>query len=59
MTTANGNAKAARVTLGGVRIGELEVDDIEAMVMSGETGTSPPGQSSLKRPRAPRRGATC
>lgn len=49
MSTANGVAKAARVTLGGIRIGQLEVDDVEAMVMPGENGISLLGQSFLKR----------
>jgi clan AA aspartic protease (TIGR02281 family) len=48
-STANGNAKAARVTLGGVRIGQLEVDDVEAMVLSENTGISLLGQTFLKR----------
>lgn len=49
MVTANGLAKAARVTLGGVRIGELEVDDVEATVMPEDAGISLLGQSFLKR----------
>jgi aspartyl protease family protein len=49
MYTANGVAKAARVTLGGVRVGQLEVDDVEAMVLPEETGISLLGQSFLKR----------
>jgi clan AA aspartic protease (TIGR02281 family) len=49
MNTANGAAKAAPVTLGGVRIGKLEVDQVEATVMSEETGISLLGQSFLKR----------
>jgi clan AA aspartic protease (TIGR02281 family) len=49
MITANGPAKAAMVTLGGVRIGQLEVDGVEATVMPEETGISLLGQSFLKR----------
>jgi aspartyl protease family protein len=49
MNTANGIAKAAPVTLGGVRIGQLEVDQVEATVMSEKTGISLLGQSFLKR----------
>lgn len=49
MITANGQAKAARVTLGGVRVGQLEVDDVEAIVMPEEMGVSLLGQSFLKR----------
>ncbi len=49
MYTANGVAKAARVTLGGVRVGQLEVDDVEAMVLPENTGISLLGQSFLRR----------
>ena len=50
MSTANGVAKAARVTLGGIRVGQLEVDDVEAMVLPPEdTGISLLGQSFLQR----------
>ena len=49
MMTANGPAKAASVTLGGVRIGQLEVDGVEATVMPESTGVSLLGQSFLKR----------
>ncbi|HLJ19975.1 MAG TPA: TIGR02281 family clan AA aspartic protease [Stellaceae bacterium] len=49
-STANGIAKAAPVTLGGIRIGQLEVDGVEAMVLPPEdTGVSLLGQSFLKR----------
>ncbi|HXC28455.1 MAG TPA: TIGR02281 family clan AA aspartic protease [Stellaceae bacterium] len=47
--TANGPAKAASVTLGGVRIGQLEVDGVEATVMPEDAGVSLLGQSFLKR----------
>jgi aspartyl protease family protein len=49
MMTANGIAKAAMVTLGGVRIGQLEVDGVEATVMPEDIGISLLGQSFLKR----------
>jgi clan AA aspartic protease (TIGR02281 family) len=46
--TANGIAKEASVTLGGIRIGQLEVDGVEAMVLPEDTGISLLGQSFLK-----------
>jgi clan AA aspartic protease (TIGR02281 family) len=49
MITANGLAKAARITLGGVRVGQLEVDQVEAMVLPEDTGISLLGQNFLKR----------
>lgn len=49
MITANGAAKAAPVTLAAMRIGQLEVDQVEATVMPEETGISLLGQSFLKR----------
>jgi len=49
MTTANGIAKAAPVTVQRLRVGQLEVDDVEAMVMQEEGGISLLGQSFLKR----------
>jgi clan AA aspartic protease (TIGR02281 family) len=49
MMTANGPAKAASVTLGGVRIGQLEIDGVEATVMPEDAGVSLLGQSFLKR----------
>jgi len=49
-STANGIAKAAPVTIGGIRIGQLEVDGVEAMVLPpGDIGVSLLGQSFLKR----------
>jgi aspartyl protease family protein len=48
-STANGITKEAPVTLGGVRVGALEVDGVEAMVLSEDTGVSLLGQSFLKR----------
>jgi aspartyl protease family protein len=49
MSTANGTAKAAPVTLHEVRIGELEVADVHASVMQAPGGISLLGQSFLKR----------
>jgi aspartyl protease family protein len=49
MTTANGVAKAAPVTLRRVRIGELEVDDVSATVLQEQGGVSLLGQSFLNR----------
>ena len=49
MQTANGIAKAAPVTLAAVRIGQLEVDGVEATVMPEDIGISLLGQSFLKR----------
>lgn len=52
MTTANGVAKAAPVTLRRVRIGQLEVDDVSATVLQEQGGISLLGQSFLKRLRS-------
>ena len=49
MTTANGVVKGAPVTLRSVRIDQLEVDDVAAMVMPGQQGISLLGQSFLSR----------
>lgn len=49
MTTANGTAKAAPVTLHEVRIGQLDVDEVAAMVLPEEAGISLLGQSFLNR----------
>ena len=52
MTTANGVGKAAPVTLRRVRIGELEVDGVQATVLQEEGGISLLGQSFLNRLRS-------
>jgi aspartyl protease family protein len=49
MSTANGTAKAAPVMLQKVRIGELEIDDVNGVVMQAPGGVSLLGQSFLKR----------
>jgi aspartyl protease family protein len=49
MNTANGIGKAAPVTLQQIRIGQLEVDDVEGTVIQGDGGISLLGQSFLKR----------
>jgi aspartyl protease family protein len=48
-TTANGTGKAAPVMLQNVRIGELEVDDVNGAVMQAPGGVSLLGQSFLNR----------
>jgi clan AA aspartic protease (TIGR02281 family) len=49
MNTANGTGKAAPVTLQQIRVGQLEVDNVEGIVIQGEGGISLLGQSFLKR----------
>ena len=49
INVANGVAKAARVTLREIRIGQLAVDNVEGMVVQGNGGISLLGQSFLKR----------
>jgi aspartyl protease family protein len=49
MSTANGTAKAAPVMLQKIRIGELEVDDVNGAVMQAPGGVSLLGQSFLAR----------
>jgi clan AA aspartic protease (TIGR02281 family) len=49
MNTANGTGKAAPVTLQQIRIGQLEVDNVEGTVIQGDGGISLLGQSFLKR----------
>jgi clan AA aspartic protease (TIGR02281 family) len=52
MNTANGIGKAAQVTLQQIRIGELEVDNVEGIVIQGEGGISLLGQTFLSRLRS-------
>lgn len=49
LDTANGVAAGAPVTLREVRIGQLSVRDVDAVVMSGELGISLLGNSFLRR----------
>jgi aspartyl protease family protein len=49
MSTANGTGRAAPVTLQKIRIGELEIDDVNGVVMQAPGGVSLLGQSFLKR----------
>lgn len=49
LNTANGVAAGAPVTLREVRIGQLSVRDVDAVVMSGELGMSLLGNSFLRR----------
>jgi aspartyl protease family protein len=47
--TANGTARAARVTLDRISIGEITVNDVEAVVMERPLGTALLGMSFLSR----------
>lgn len=50
IATANGTARAARVTLGEVRIGDVRVKNVEALVMPDKAlGTTLLGMSFIKR----------
>jgi aspartyl protease family protein len=49
LNVANGVAKAAPVLIRQIRIGTLEVDNVEGMVVQGDAGISLLGQSFLKR----------
>jgi clan AA aspartic protease (TIGR02281 family) len=51
-STANGVAKAAPVMLQQIRIGQLEVDNVDGMVMQAEGGISLLGQTFLSRLRS-------
>jgi aspartyl protease family protein len=52
MSTANGIAKAAPVTLREIRLGQLVVDEVSAAVLPEEHGVSLLGQTFLKRLRS-------
>jgi aspartyl protease family protein len=52
IATANGMSRAAPVTLRGIRISTLEVDDVNAEVMQAQGGISLLGQSFLNRLRS-------
>lgn len=52
IATANGTARAARITLGEVRIGDVRVKNVEALVMPERSlGTSLLGMSFIRRLR--------
>jgi aspartyl protease family protein len=52
IATANGAARAARVTLGEIRVGDVRVRNVEALVMPEKAlGTSLLGMSFIKRLR--------
>ena len=52
VSTANGLSRAAPVTLRGIRISTLEVNDVDAQVMQASGGISLLGQSFLNRLRS-------